>query len=403
VVYLEQSVEVATRRTVPIAEPVIGERELTYVTDAVRSGWVSSMGPYVRQFEEAIARQSGSARGIAVSSGTTGLHLAFAALGIGPGDEVIVPTFSFVAVASTVKHAGATPVFADSDPEHWCIDPADIERRITPRTRAIMPVHLYGHPADMDAINDIARRHRLWVVENAAEALGSTYKGQPVGSLGDVGIFSFYGNKLITTGEGGMVVSNDLALAERMRTLRDHGMDPLRPYWHPVVGYNFRLTNLQAALGLAQYERLDHFLACKQRIAAEYRAGLASTPGISFQPISSWATHSSWLFAILVTEELGLTRDGLQKALKEQGIDTRRAAYEIHTMPPYRSMERRGYPVAARLSQQGLHLPSGSGLSEADQAYVIQCIKDLAGSGAASSRAWPVFTGVPTSQGAIPA
>jgi len=379
-----------TKRMIPIAEPVIGGRELAYVTDAVRSGWVSSKGPYVEMFEAAVANGCEAVQAVSVSSGTTGLHLAFAALGIHRGDEVIVPTFSFVAVASTVKHVGATPVFADSDPYHWCIDPVDVERRITSRTRAIMPVHLYGHPVDMDAINDIARRHHLWVVENAAEALGSTYKGKPVGTLGDVGIFSFYGNKLITSGEGGMVVTNDRVLAERMRLLRDHGMDPSRPYWHPVVGYNFRLTNLQAAVGLAQHEQVDTFLRAKQQIAERYRAGLAEVPGLVCQPTADWATHSSWLFAIMVEPAFGLTRDQLQGALRDRGIDTRRAAYEIHTMPPYRSRERRRYPVAERLSAQGLHLPSGAGLSVSDQMYVIDSIRDLAGLSSWPGATWSV-------------
>jgi perosamine synthetase len=367
------------QRIVPIAEPVIGKRELDYVTDALRSGWVSSKGPYVEMFEAAVANGCGAIHAVAVSSGTTGLHLAFAALGIGRGDEVIVPTFSFVAVASTVKHVGATPVFADSDPEHWCIDPDDVERRITPRTRAIMPVHLYGHPVDMDAINRIARRHGLWVVENAAEAMGATYKGRPVGTLGDVGIFSFYGNKLITSGEGGMVVTNDHDLGERLRMLRDHGMDPTRPYWHPVVGYNFRLTNLQAAVGLAQHEQIQTFLRRKQEIAARYCTELGSVLGIAFQPTAAWATHSSWLFAIMVGDAYGLSRDQLQQALRDRGIDTRRAAYQIHTMPPYRSGDRGRYPVAERLSAQGLHLPSGSGLTLSDQTYVIDSIRQLAG------------------------
>jgi len=364
------------RRSIPVAEPVIGERELAYVTDAVRSGWVSSKGPYVTRFEETLARFCGARHGVAVSSATTGLHLAFAALGIGVGDEVIVPSFSFVAVASTVRHANATPVFADSDSFHWCIDPEDVERRITPRTRAIMPVHLYGHPVDMDAMRDIARRHGLVIVENAAEALGATYKGRPVGSLGDVGVFSFFGNKLITTGEGGMVVTDDASLATRMRLLRDHGMDPQRPYWHPEVGYNYRLTNLQAAVGVAQMERIDELLRRKLELAARYRRELGAVPGIRFQGNAPWAESSSWLFAILVGEEFGMSRDELQARLLQDGIDSRRAAYEIHTMPPYRRDVH--LPVAERLSEQGLHLPSAASLTEEDQAYVIERVTALA-------------------------
>jgi perosamine synthetase len=364
------------RSLIPVAEPIIGERELACVIDAVRSGWVSSKGPYVERFEAALAGLTATRHAVAVSSGTTGLHLAFAALGIGPGDEVIVPTFSFVAVASTVRHVGATPIFADSDPDHWCIDPDDVERRITARTKAIMPVHLYGHPADMDAIVRVAQKHGLRIVENAAEALGSTYKGRAVGGLGDVGIFSFYGNKLITTGEGGMVVTSDAALAARMRMLRDHGMDPERPYWHPEVGFNFRLTNLQAALGVAQVERFEMLLRRKQEIAGRYREGLGSLPGIAFQATASWATSSSWLFAVMIPDEFGMSRDRLRAELLCRGVDTRRAAYQIHTMPPYSKDE--PYPVADRLSRRGLHLPSAASLTETDQAYVIEQILELA-------------------------
>jgi perosamine synthetase len=364
-----------TRPRIPVAEPVIGEREVTYVTAAVKSGWVSSKGPYVAEFEQALAQRVDAQYAVAVSSGTAALTLSMAALGIGPGDEVIVPTFSFAATANTVCHVGATPNFADSDPTHWCMDPGDIQRRITPRTKAIMPVHLYGHPAEMSAIIEIAQERNLKVIENAAEALGSRYNGRPVGCLGDVGIFSFFGNKLITTGEGGMVVTNDLGLAERLRMLRDHGMDPRRPYWHPEVGYNFRLTNLQAALGLAQLEQIDEFLVRKREIDYRYRKGLGDLPGIVFQQVAPGVESSYWLFALLIGPESGITRDHLQDALLDRGIDSRRAAYEIHTMPPhYRAQY---YPVAARLSDEGLHLPSAVSLTDVDQEYVVACIRKI--------------------------
>lgn len=366
----------AVRSPIPVAEPVVGERELEYVTDAVRSGWVSSKGPYVARFEAAIAELVGAKYAVAVSSGTAALTLSMAALGIGPGDEVIVPTFSFAATANTVCHVGATPTFADSTPSHWCMDPADVVRRITPRTRAIQPVHLYGHPADMDALVEIAREHGLKIIENTAEALGAKYRGRPAGSFGDTAVFSFFGNKLITTGEGGMVTTNDAALAARLRMLRDHGMAPERPYWHPEVGYNFRLTNLQAALGMAQVERIDAFLAKKRAINARYRAGLGDLPGIRFQEVAPGVESSYWLFALLIGPEFGMSRDEVQEALRARGIDTRRAAYEIHTMPPH--YQPTHYPVAARLSEQGLHLPSGVSLTEEDQAYVIDSIRALA-------------------------
>ena len=375
------------RRFIPVAEPVIGEPELAYVTDAVRSSWVSSKGPYVEVFEAAMARLCGTEYAIAVSSGTTALHVALAALDIGPGDEVIVPTFTFVATASTVRHVGATPVFADADPGHWCIDVEDIEHRITPRTKAIIPVHIYGHPADMDAIRSIAQRHGLRVIEDAAEALCATYKGQPTGGLSDMATFSFFGNKLITTGEGGMVVTNDATLAERLRRLREHGQDPQRRYWYPEVGFNFRLTNLQAAVGVGQVEQVSTFLERKQEIAQRYREGLSGIPGIRFQQTAPWATNSWWLFTILIDEEYGLSRDALAAQLLRADIDCRRVFYPIHTMPPYRTGEH--FPVAERLGEIGLNLPSGAGLSATDQGRVVDRIGELAGArvGVPSGRA----------------
>jgi perosamine synthetase len=366
-------------RLIPVAEPVLGERELANVVEAVRSGWVSSKGPFVEAFEAAIAARCGAAHGVAVSSGTAGLHLALAALGIGRGDEVIVPSFSFVATASTVRHVGATPVCADAESDHWCIDPAEVARLITARTRAIVPVHQFGHPANMDAILDLAHHHDLFVVEDAAEALGASYRGRPAGGLGDVGVFSFYANKVITTGEGGMLVTNDVALADRMRMLRDHGMDPQRRYWHPEVGFNFRLTNLQAALGMAQVERLPALLERKAAIGHRYTAALQAVPGIILQCPSVGGTSSWWMFTILLDEAFGLDPASVGAALLRQGVDTRPGLYPIHTMPPYASGRR--CPVAERLGQRTLSLPSGASLNDADQSYVIDRLRALAGSG----------------------
>src|SRR6266849_8650115 len=241
---------------IPVAAPSIGEEEMANVMEAMRSGWISSLGAFIGQFERDFAAVCGVAHGVAVANGTTALHLALVAAGVGPGDEVIIPSLTFVATANVVHYCGATPMFADSDPETWQLDPAKLEARITPRTRAIIPVHLYGHPCDMDAILELSARRGLAVVEDAAEAHGAEYRGRRVGAVGTVGCFSFYGNKIITTGEGGMCVTDDAALAERLRLLRDHGMDPKRPYWHEVVGYNYRMTNLQAAVGVAQVKRL---------------------------------------------------------------------------------------------------------------------------------------------------
>ena len=249
-----------TNKFLPVAEPDLGPLEERYLLDAFQSGWISSIGEYIQRFEEGFAKFCGAGHGIAVSSGTVAIHLALLAAGVGPGDEVIVPTLTFVGTVSPVKYVGATPVFVDSEPEIGTLDPQAVEKAITSRTKAIIVVHLYGHPADMDPILDIARKYELIVIEDAAEAHGAKYKGRPVGSFGNCATFSFYGNKILTTGEGGMIVTNDKDLADRIRFLKDHAMDPNRRYWHPEVGYNYRITNLQAAIGCAQLERFNELL-----------------------------------------------------------------------------------------------------------------------------------------------
>jgi perosamine synthetase len=363
------------RRQIPVAEPMIGERELAYVTDAVRSGWVSSIGKYVTRFEEGIASASGARYAVATNNGTAALHLALLVLGIGPGDEVIVPSLTFVATANAVRYVGATPVFADSDADHWCIDPVEIERCITPRTKAIVPVHLYGHPADMDPIDTIARSRGIAIVEDAAEALGTTYRGRPVGAIGDAGVFSFYGNKLVTTGEGGMLVTNDAALADRARLLRDHAMDPVRRYWHGEVGYNFRLTNIQAALGLAQVERMGEFLARKREVAQRYRAGLDGIAGLRLQREMAWARSSWWMSTVELDSAFGVGRDLLARALAARGVDTRPVFLPVHTLPPYR--EQQVLHNAQRIARQALTLPSAASLTAEDQDYVIACVREI--------------------------
>ena len=252
---------------IPIAEPDIGQEEIRNVTEAVKSGWISSKGQFIKDLEEQFARYFNVNFGASTSNGTSALHLALDALGIKMGDEVIVPTLTFIASANVVKYTGARPVFVDSHPDYWCIDPEKIEEKITDRTKAIMPVHLYGHPCDMDPIVRIAKKHDLFIVEDCAEAHGAEYRGKKVGSFGIISCFSFYGNKIITTGEGGMCLTNDKELAEKIRILRDHGMSPEKRYWHDVVGFNYRMTNLQAAIGVAQLAKLDKFIEKKRKIA----------------------------------------------------------------------------------------------------------------------------------------
>lgn len=363
------------RDRIPIYEPDLSGNELAYVTDCVRSGWVSSLGSYVAKFEEAFSEFCGAEYGVGVSSGTVALHLALVALGVGPGDEVIVPTLTFVATASAVRHAGAKPIFVDSGLTTWTIDPQGIEERITPRTKAIMPVHLYGHPAEMDPICAIAKEHGLAVIEDAAEAHGAEYKGQRVGSIGHAGCFSFFGNKIVTTGEGGMIVTGSRELAERARLLRDHAMSKERRYWHLEVGYSYRLTNLQAAIGLAQVERIDDLVEKKRRIARWYEEGLKEIRGISLPPEATWAKNVYWMYSILVEDEFGMRRDEVMLRLQEKGIDTHPFFYPLHTMPPFRGEE--GLPVAEELSRKGINLPSGVTLTRKEVEYICQTLSSL--------------------------
>ena len=343
----------------PVMEPSLGGNELKYVSDCIVSGWISSQGQYVRRFEEAFAHFHDTPQALTVSNGTVALHLALVALGIGPGDEVIVPDLTFAASANVVIHCGAKPVLADVTRDTWTLDPEDFARKITPRTKAVMPVHLYGHPCDMDPIMEIARKHGLFVVEDNAEALGATCRGRLTGTIGDVGCFSFFANKVITTGEGGMVVARDPELMRKMTILRDHGMEKSRRYWHLVPGFNYRMTNLQAAIGLAQMERLEHFLSRREEIVAQYDRHLSKVPGIVLPPRSDWARNIHWLYSILIDPALaGLDRDTLAKKLAERGIETRGFFYPLHEQPPYLSDE--AFPVTSEISARGLSLPTAN-------------------------------------------
>ncbi len=351
---------------IPIAEPHFDEQELANVVQAVKSGWISSMGSFIPEFEENFAAYCGVKYGVATSNGTCALHLALTVLGIEQGDEVIVPSLTFIATANAVSYAQATPVFVDSDIHHWCLDPERLEAKITPKTRAIIPVHLYGHPCQMDAIADCARRHDLLVIEDVAQAHGAEYKAKKVGSFGDIACFSFYGNKMITTGEGGMCLTNSPELAERMKLLRDHAMSPTRRYWHDVIGFNYRMTNLQAAVGVAQLGKLDQFIEKKRTIARWYQDGLgelASKGLISLHPEMSWAMGTYWMYSIL-TEEAFVSREELAQTLAQVGVETRPFFHPIHTLPPY--SDGTNLPVCEQLSAKGISLPSGVSLTRAD-------------------------------------
>ncbi len=362
---------------IPVAEPDLSGNELRYVTECVQTEWVSSLGKYVGAFEEAMAARCGRRHAISVCNGTAALHLALVVLGIGPGDEVIVPSLTFVATANAVSYTGATPVFADSEPAYWQIDPQGLEALVTPRTRAIIPVDLYGHPFDMDAVASVAQRHGLAIVEDAAEAHGALYKGRPCGSLGDMSCFSFYGNKVITTGEGGMILTDDDAWYERARFLRDHAMSATERYYHPEIGYNYRLTNIQAALGLAQVERIETFIEAKRRNAAHYARRLLGVPGITVAPEAAWARNVYWMYSILVNPDFPLSRQELMAALKQRGVDTRPFFHAIHTMPCHAGEE--CLPVAEGIAARGLNLPSSVRLTEEQIDYICQQIRELAG------------------------
>lgn len=364
---------------IPIAEPLLGKKELKNVMEAVKSGWISSKGKFITEFEEKFAQYCGVKHSIAVSNGTVALHLALVALDIGIGDEVIVPTLTFIATANAVKYTGATPVFVDSDPNYWGIDPEKIEKAITVKTKAIIPVHLYGHPCDMDPIMDIAKKYNLFVIEDAAEAHGAEYKGKKVGSFGDINCFSFYGNKIITTGEGGMCLTNDEKLAQKMRILKDHGMNLNKKYWYDVIGFNYRMTNMQAAIGVAQLKKLDKFIKNKREIANWYSSGLKEIEGKKFikLPVEMpWAKNVYWMYSVLIKNGFKMDRDKLMEKLKEKDIETRPFFYPIHIMPLY-SKGGKKFLVAEEISKKGLNLPSSVKLSAKEVKSICQVIKEI--------------------------
>lgn len=343
---------------IPVSRPFLSELELENVTNAVKSGWVSSLGAYIDEFERLFAEFCGVEHAISVSNGTVGLHLGLVALGVGDGDEVIVPDLTFVASANAVRMAGATPVFVDVRRDSYCIDTAAVRQAITPRTRAIMPVHLYGHPAEMSAIMAIAREHRLLVVEDAAEAHGATIDGSRVGSLGNCGVFSFYGNKIVTTGEGGAITTNDSSLAARIRMLRDHAMSRETRYWHTELGYNYRMTNLQAALGVAQMKQVDFLIESRMRLLDAYR-GILNRRGIETNP----AVHGSpvnWLVTAVVEGMTREERDNVMLRMRQSGVDSRPFFIPMTALPMYKATPN---PVAAQLSASGFNLPTFVGMT----------------------------------------
>lgn len=365
------------RPFIPVAAPNLVGNEKKYVMDCLDSNWISSRGQYIEKFEKSFASFCGVSHALTCTNGTVALHLALLALKVGPGDEVIVPTLTFVATANSVMYVGATPVMVDSEEQTWNMDPAQIEAKITPRTKAIIVVHLYGHSVDMDAILDIARRHNLYVVEDAAEATGATYKGKVVGSMGHISTFSLFGNKVITTGEGGMITTNDPKLAATVHLLKEQGMDPTRRYWHPVVGYNYRMTNIAAAIGLAQVEMIDWHMAKRIQVADWYKSELSAIPGVSWQVVQPWARHVYQFFTIVLEASLQVERADVIAHMYSRGVEGRPVVFPMHQLPPYQELTKgQRFPVADRISARGINMPSSTSLTQDDVRYIGECLAE---------------------------
>ena len=355
----------------PVSTLNLGELEKRYVIEALESGWISSLGSFIPRFEREFAEYCEVDHALTVSNGTDSLLLALKGVGVGYGDEVVVPGLTFAAVPAAVVQAGATPVIVDVDPAYWGLDPELLERAISPRTRAVIPVHLYGHPADMDSILAVCRPKGIRVIEDCAEAHGAIYRGKKVGGLADVGCFSFYGNKIITTGEGGMVTTNDADLLNRLRFLKDHAMDMENRYHHPEVGYNMRMTNIQAALGLGQLSRIGEFLARRKRILEEYCMALAGATDVEVNPAMGWAEPVNWMVCVLWEGGDAGRRNRLMARLRARGVDSRPFFWPLRKLPPYAGCRVVGgvenqTPVADRLADLGLNLPCHPGLVESD-------------------------------------
>ena len=357
----------------PVYSPYLNGREKALVIDCLDSTWISSKGKYVGQFEDSFGSWIGAQHAVSVSNGTVALHVALAALGIGPGDEVLVPTLTYIASANAVKYTGADVVFVDSERDYWQIDVEDAERKITSKTKAIMVVHLYGQATDMDAVMALAKKHSLYVIEDCAEAIGTRYDDVHVGTIGDVGCFSFFGNKTITTGEGGMVVTNNAELAQEIRHLRSQGVSSEREYWHDVIGFNYRMTNLCAAIGCAQMESVDDLIAKKLQIAEWYRQSLAGLP-VQVHSTHPRTQHSYWMVSILVDD--ASDRDAMRTALQLDGIETRPLFYPVHQMSMY-AAPGQDFPVADDIARRGINLPSYPALMRDDITFICERVRDF--------------------------
>lgn len=374
---------------IPVNEPVVGEREEIYMKECLDTGWISSAGRFIGEFETAWSAYCGVEHGIAVCNGTLALQLALRAIELEPGDEVIMPSFTIISCVLGVLYNNAVPVLVDSDPVTWCIDVDQIEAKITDRTKAIMPVHIYGHPVDMDRVNELAKVHGLVVIEDAAEAHGAeylTHRGDHqehwvrAGGLGDLSTFSFYANKLITTGEGGMVLTNDSSMAERLRSLRNLSFRTDRRFKHTELGHNFRMTNMQAAVGLGQAERIDEIVKRKRWMGTSYSERLTGVPGLRLPVEQPWAKSVYWMYAVELEESAGIDASEFAEMLLEREVQTRPFFVGMHDQPVLRDrglFEGEQFPVADRISRQGLYLPSGIALSESQLGQVCEAVREV--------------------------
>ncbi len=374
---------------IPVNEPLLTGREMEFVEECVRTGWISSAGRFIEEFEAHWAAYCGMQHGIAVSNGTTALQIAVESLNLKPDDEVILPSFTIISCVLAVLYNEAVPVLVDVDPSTYCLDVAQLEARITPRTRAIMPVHIYGHPVDMDPVLAIAKRHGLVVIEDAAEAHGAEYLSghdgpSPVwrrcGGLGDLSTFSFYANKLITTGEGGMVLTNDGTVAERLKSLRNLSFRSEQRFLHTELGHNFRLTNMQAAIGVAQVERIDEIVARKRWMGQRYTERLSGLPWLQLPTEMPWARSVYWMYGLVIHDDTGMDAVEFAQRLRAEGVDTRPFFLGMHEQPV---LLNRGlfsgeqYPVSERISRQGLYLPSGLALTEGQMDHVCEAVRQV--------------------------
>jgi perosamine synthetase len=374
---------------IPVNEPLLNGNEKKYLNECIDTGWISSEGPFVQRFEEQLAAAVGRRHGIAVCNGTAALELAVAVLGLEPGDEIIMPAFTIISCAAAIVRCGCVPVLVDSDPVTWNMDVEklktmienEVEKKNNKKLKAIMVVHIYGLPVDMDPVLELARRYGLKIIEDAAEMHGQTYRKRPCGSFGDLSTFSFYPNKHITTGEGGMVLTDDDHLAERCRSLRNLCFQPQKRFVHEELGYNFRMTNLQAALGVAQLERLDEFVARKRRMGKRYTERLMRVEGLEMMPArTAYADNIYWVYGMVLKDSVPFDAAEAMLRLGQKGIGTRPFFWPMHEQPVFRrtglfSGER--YPVAERLARRGFYVPSGMALTEAQMEEVAEAVKKL--------------------------